>query len=301
MNKGESVVEDFLREIKRHFYRDEKTFFQQRRMLIKALMLPARWLDKSNAFLAEEDYRKLLDHIVSGIRKYGDLATVRHFGVYFLDCVQRHIKHHGEEYLDHAKGLQAKQRQAMNQIVQGLTVTEDLPTSPSTEHLAELNRLLSSPGRRSKNESGPPRLISGFSANENPIHGIAEVRKPRNTNRQMRDSFFREMELPKVIASGIVALVVAWLGATWGFWGTLRSENYKYRVEAATALARDAAELPQVVQAFFDAQIEAYHYWAAWKKLGDEKARDIAESWSARTQERALEMGRLKGRLHESL
>ena len=57
MNKGESVnVEDFRREIKRHFYRDEKTFFQQRRMLIKALMLPARWLDKSNAFLAEEDY-----------------------------------------------------------------------------------------------------------------------------------------------------------------------------------------------------------------------------------------------------
>lgn len=40
---------------------------------------------------------------------HGDLRRVRYFGVYLLDCVQRHIKPNGDQYLDQAKGLQAKQ------------------------------------------------------------------------------------------------------------------------------------------------------------------------------------------------
>ena len=118
-----SIVEQYLRTL-RSFYSADKRFYQQRRMLIQGITLPARWLDKSGVFLPESDYRKLLDTIISGIRKCGDLATVRNFGVYFLDCVQRHIKHHGEEYLDLAKSPQAKQRLAMHEIVKGLTVVD---------------------------------------------------------------------------------------------------------------------------------------------------------------------------------
>lgn len=76
-----------------------------------------------------------MDAIISGIRKHGDLSSARHFGIYFLDCVQRHIKHHGDDYLDQAKGLQAKQRLALNEIVQSVTVFEP-QVGPSTEHLA---------------------------------------------------------------------------------------------------------------------------------------------------------------------
>jgi hypothetical protein len=98
VSPASSIVQNYLREIRRTFYRDEKTFFQQRQMLIKALTLPARWLDKSKVYLPEDDYRRLLDTIISGIRKHGNLATVCNFAVYFLDCVQRHIKHHGDEF-----------------------------------------------------------------------------------------------------------------------------------------------------------------------------------------------------------
>lgn len=63
MNSSRSIIEHYVRQLWRTFYRDEKTFFQQRLMLIKALRLPARWLDKSKLYLPEEDYRQLLDTI----------------------------------------------------------------------------------------------------------------------------------------------------------------------------------------------------------------------------------------------
>jgi hypothetical protein len=65
------------------FYRDERTFFQQRAILIKAVTLPARWLDKSGVFLLEPDYQELLDTVIPGIRKHGNVSTVRHFAAYF--------------------------------------------------------------------------------------------------------------------------------------------------------------------------------------------------------------------------
>ncbi|HEY5814165.1 MAG TPA: hypothetical protein VIT23_16100 [Terrimicrobiaceae bacterium] len=107
-------------------------------------------------FLPGDDHRKLLGTAISGILEHGDLRSVP-FRVYFLDCVQPHIKHHGEEYLDHAKGLQAKQRETMHRIVQGLAVTQTCYTAPTTEHLAELNRLLKSPGGR-RPKSAPTQL-----------------------------------------------------------------------------------------------------------------------------------------------
>jgi hypothetical protein len=124
VNSAKPIVEQYLLQLRRAFYPDQKAFFQQRQMLIKAFTLPARGFDKSGVFLPEPDYRKLLDTIISGIPEHGDLRSMRHFGVYFLDCVQRHIKPHSDEYLDQAKGLQAKANLAMNQIVQGITVTE---------------------------------------------------------------------------------------------------------------------------------------------------------------------------------
>ena len=69
------------------------------------------------------------------------------------------IKHHGEEYLDQAKGLQAKASLAMSQVVQSITVAEP-KTRASTEHLATLNKLLKSPGRPPKSTPQARRLRS---------------------------------------------------------------------------------------------------------------------------------------------
>jgi len=103
------IVRDYLHLIKNEFYAgDERAFFEQRWLLIKAITYPARWLDKRGVFLPETEHRKILDTVISGIKDHGNTDTIRSFGRYFLDCIQKQIKHHEETYYDHAKGLQAK-------------------------------------------------------------------------------------------------------------------------------------------------------------------------------------------------
>jgi hypothetical protein len=51
MASSNSIVEDYLQLLRRQFYRDEKTFFQQRQMLIKALTLAERLLKSSGKFV----------------------------------------------------------------------------------------------------------------------------------------------------------------------------------------------------------------------------------------------------------
>jgi hypothetical protein len=106
-----TIVDDFLRQL-RAFYPCDKPFYQQRRYLIQAITYPARWVPKRGVFLPEADHRAILDEIISGIRKHGNLATVRNFGVYFLDCVQRHFAapSNAERYYDYAKACAPKLR-----------------------------------------------------------------------------------------------------------------------------------------------------------------------------------------------
>jgi hypothetical protein len=67
-------------------------------------------VDKRGIFLPEAVHRAILDAIISGIRKHANLATVRNFGVCFLDCVQPHfaVPSKAERYYDYAKGLHAR-------------------------------------------------------------------------------------------------------------------------------------------------------------------------------------------------
>jgi hypothetical protein len=46
MSAAKTIVENYLRTL-RSFYPTDKPYYQQRRMLIHALTLPARWLDES--------------------------------------------------------------------------------------------------------------------------------------------------------------------------------------------------------------------------------------------------------------
>jgi hypothetical protein len=124
-------------------------------LLIQAITYPARWLDKRGVFLPGQDYRAILDAIISGIKQHGNTRSVRYFGSYFLDCVQRHIKHHEEAYYDHAKGLQAKASLAMRDIINGVHVDDDSETGSTTD-LAALNKLLKSPGGRRRGRLEKP-------------------------------------------------------------------------------------------------------------------------------------------------
>jgi hypothetical protein len=50
------IVRDYLHLIKNEFHAgDERAFFQQRWLLIKAITFPAKWLDKRGVFLPEPE------------------------------------------------------------------------------------------------------------------------------------------------------------------------------------------------------------------------------------------------------
>jgi hypothetical protein len=60
------------------------------------------------------------------------METIRYFGSYFLDCIQKHIKHNEETYHDHAKGLHAKATLSIAQILKGVKIA-DAPDSASID------------------------------------------------------------------------------------------------------------------------------------------------------------------------
>ena len=103
------------------FTATKRPSFQQRQMLIKAITLSARWLDKSGAVSSRGRLPKAPKILSSPA--FGNTAISPPFAT----------SSHGEEYLDLGKGLQVKQRQPMNQIVQGLTVIDELVPGVSVQ------------------------------------------------------------------------------------------------------------------------------------------------------------------------
>ena len=77
------IVRDYLHLIKNEFHAgDERAFFQQRWLLIKAIT----YLAKRGVFLPQPDYRKILDTVISGIKDHGNRDTIRYFGRYLLSA-----------------------------------------------------------------------------------------------------------------------------------------------------------------------------------------------------------------------
>lgn len=146
-------VEEMLCLVRREFFAKytDKRFFQERTMLIQAITWPARWMNDRGVKARPEIYRGILRTVIKTIRERGNVARIRRFSVYFLHSVQEHMKHHGDQYYYTAKAARP--------------IGEVLPTAlrtsnqagravdPTTSTLAELNRVLRSPGGRRRRDS----------------------------------------------------------------------------------------------------------------------------------------------------
>jgi hypothetical protein len=108
-------------------------------------------------------------------------------------------------------------------------------------------------------------------------------------------------ELPKTLLQAILALAVAWLGYEFGFWGQIRGENYRQRVEAVASLAGTGAELPQRVTNYFVARINAIHATAAANRFNCEPCREERSSWYLRSDEILREIAHSKSEFQKSL
>ena len=107
--------------------------------LIKGITNPARWLNQRGVFLPEPDYRNIPDTAFQASEPTAKKTGIRHFGVYFLDCIQKHIKHYADVYYDRAKGLQAKATLSMADISRAGRLRRS-GRPPPTDHLAALIR-----------------------------------------------------------------------------------------------------------------------------------------------------------------
>lgn len=159
---AERFVDEMLGQLWRQFYFGQsKQFFQDRRFLIQAITWPAREMNKMGAKLPASKYRQILGTVISAIRKHGvDRVKVRRFSIYFLHAVQEHMKHHGDEYYEVSKDVRR-----IGHILPplcrslGLNGPRKGPPDRTTEVLAQMNRVLRSPGgRRRRIQSRQPEL-----------------------------------------------------------------------------------------------------------------------------------------------
>jgi len=122
----------------------DKQFFQEKRWLEEAITHPASWLrERGGSYVTIKLMRRILTTVVRSIRQHGDQP--RRFSIYFLYCVQQHMKHHGDEYLQEAKRTPAAS-------VYIKTAVADLRSASAAADpgavLAETNRALGRGRRR---------------------------------------------------------------------------------------------------------------------------------------------------------
>jgi hypothetical protein len=98
-------VEEMLSRIRREFFRyaTNKQFFQERPLLIQAITGPAKYMNERGVKAPASLYRRILQTVIDTIRQKGNRSKIQRFSVYFLHCVQEHMKHHGDEYYYQAK------------------------------------------------------------------------------------------------------------------------------------------------------------------------------------------------------
>ena len=66
------------------------------RLVKKALIYPARWLDERKVPITSDKYRAIIVGIVEGMVKHGQIAQVTYMGRYLLTCVQKHMEVRGD-------------------------------------------------------------------------------------------------------------------------------------------------------------------------------------------------------------
>jgi hypothetical protein len=140
------IAGDLLRTIGQQFYLDrDKLFFQERKKLLQAITLPAKWLS-TRGFEKEipaARYRQIVMDVIQDVKRFGSMPTRRTPALYFLSVMQKHLQHHGEEYYEEAKAS----RNLYDEVILGLEKRRSSPATDSTlADLAALHKLARSPG-----------------------------------------------------------------------------------------------------------------------------------------------------------
>lgn len=143
-------TEEMLGVVRRDFYPPAfaKEFFEDRRFLLSAITNPARYLNDRGARVPASKYRSILTTVISTIKRHGkSRANIERFSIYFLHCVQEHMKHKGDDYLQAAKELRPVGSLVGGVLERARKAANTSPSDQTVPILAEVNRVVG-PGRR---------------------------------------------------------------------------------------------------------------------------------------------------------
>jgi hypothetical protein len=95
----DTLITELLGCVRRDLYGScPDKWFSQQEVIKRALTFPAAWLARRHVEIPAARYQAILEGIIDGIVKQGDLSKVTFMGRYFYHCVQQHMWHHGDEY-----------------------------------------------------------------------------------------------------------------------------------------------------------------------------------------------------------
>ncbi len=137
---AEELTAEMLAELRREFFKrsTDKQFNQEAHLLRQAIYFPARYLNDRGARALPSKYRQILRIVIQTIKAKGNRAKIHRFSVYFLHCVQEHMKHHGDEYYQAAKSA----RPVASLLDPALRRLQSQEARDATEVLAQAHRFL---------------------------------------------------------------------------------------------------------------------------------------------------------------
>ncbi len=98
-------ADEMVAEVRRRLFDGvpEKVWWQNRQYVLKAVTEPADYLHERGAALPASRYRDIIREVIRSIEAHGDLGRIRRMAFYFLDCVQKHMRHQGDRYYEEGK------------------------------------------------------------------------------------------------------------------------------------------------------------------------------------------------------
>ena len=151
------LVKNYLHRIRSQFYPDdEKGFFQQRTLLVRAITHPAFYLDERGVRLPERRLCAILDTVIRDIQHFGATAKIENFCRYFLHAVPQQMKHQEDGYYDEGKTLRFIMDTAMENLTKKQREKLSDAQDSTTARLADLNRLVRETAAKKKKSAKAP-------------------------------------------------------------------------------------------------------------------------------------------------
>ena len=144
---------EFLRRTFYSFPGGDRAYFQQRRDLLRRVVLwPASWLDGKGVTIHGDAYREIFMKVFMQAAAHVE-SKIKYPPAYLAQVIQSHFKIHGEDYYEAAKATRNQVDHVM--MMAGQLAKQSAPAADPVREMANARQILNS-GARKKTGAQPP-------------------------------------------------------------------------------------------------------------------------------------------------